>query len=109
MFQRISFEQFIKSSKTGKISLLFIKERGCQYCQIAEEEMKKAGFPESISSINCYEVLIDDEPGLPSKLGLVGVPAFFKIDSAGKKRIKTGFGNIEDLNQFLDPDPRADA
>lgn len=101
MFQRISFELFIKSSETGKTSLLFIKERGCRYCQIAEEEMKKAGFPESIGLISCFEVLIDDEPALPSKLGLVGVPAFFKIDPIGRKRIKTGYENIEDLNQFI--------
>ncbi len=101
MFQKVSFEQFIESFETGKASVLFIKEQGCQYCQIAEREMKKAGFPESIGSINCFEVSIDNEPGLPSKLGLVGVPAFFKIDSIGRKRIKTGFENIEDLNQFI--------
>ena len=101
MFQRISLEQFITFFETGKASLLFIKEQGCQYCQIAEREMKKAGFPESIGAIICFEVSIDDEPGLPSKLGLVGVPAFFKIDPIGRKRIKTGFENIEDLNRFM--------
>lgn len=101
MFQRISLEQFIKSSGLGKTSLLFIRERGCQYCQIAEEQMKKAGFPETIGSVNCFEAVIDDEPKLPSKLGLVGVPAFLKIEPTGRKRTKTGFENVEDLIQFL--------
>lgn len=102
MFQRISLEQFIKSFEAGKTSLLFIVERGCQYCQIAEQQMKKAGFPETISSVNFFEAVIDDEPALPSKLGLVGVPAFFKIDPSGRKRVKIGFENIEDLIQFLE-------
>ncbi len=96
----LTFEQFLTVAKPGSTFVLFIKERGCQYCKITEGEMTK-DFLSSFKDVSFFQTSIDNEPELPSKLGLVGVPAFFKVSSRGEKRLKTGFESLEDLRSFI--------
>ena len=100
MMQSLTFEQFLTVAKPGSTFVLFIKERGCQYCETAEVEMTK-DFLSSFKEVSFFQTSIDAEPGLPPKLGLVGVPAFFKVSSRGEKRVKTGFESLEDLSHFI--------
>lgn len=101
IFQNTSSEEFFETSLKGKASLLYIKEQGCRYCEFAEAEMKRAGLPEALGKIRFHECSIDQEPGLATKLGLVGVPAFLKVDVTGRKKILVGFESIERFIEFL--------
>ncbi len=80
IYQSTSAENFFETCVGGKTSLLFIKEQGCRYCEIAEAEMKRAGLPEALGYIKFFECSIDQEPDLAIKLGLVGVPEFLRVD-----------------------------
>ncbi len=101
MFQKITLIEFMQKSENGSTSLLFVNEQGCRYCELAETEIKKDEFFKNHLSVKFFEASINDEPGIAAKLGLVGVPAFLKIDGTGRKRIKTGFDSIESLTKFI--------
>lgn len=101
MFKRITLEEFQSQADSASTSLLFIRELGCKYCENAEREMQKSDLEKQFKSIRFFEIYIDDHPELPAKLGLVGVPAFMKLNPRGEKRIKIGFSGIEDLKHFL--------
>ncbi len=85
MFNKISLVDFLKSTKLKKTSLLFIKEQGCKFCVIAEHEMNKVKIIENFPAINFYEISVDVNPSVATKLGLTGVPAFLKLNCFGKK------------------------
>lgn len=104
MLQEIILDEFLNMSRKHETSLLFIKERGCPFCEVAEtiielnlEKWKSLG-------INFYELSIDDFPSVPVKLGLVGVPAFLRNDKMGKKRLRVGVGETEDYLSFIEKD-----
>jgi hypothetical protein len=101
MFKRITFDQFLLQAELGSASLLFIKEQSCKYCENAEREIQKGELENQFKSMQFFELYIDDHPELPAQLGLVGVPAFFKIDPSGRKRMKVGFDGLENLKHFL--------
>lgn len=101
MFPKMKFEDFLQASRPGETSVLFIREVGCFHCEHAEAEMRKDAFFSSPSEVHFYETSIDDEPGLSSKLGLIGVPAFYKIDPTGKRRVKTALGSVDSLKTFI--------
>ncbi len=93
MFQKTTLSDFLRLIELEQISVLFIKEQGCKFCEAAENEMKK--ITETLPAVKFFEVLINDEPTVPTKLGLIGVPAFLKIDRAGRKKLKIGFAWIK--------------
>jgi thioredoxin-related protein len=101
MFKKISLDDFLKLTELEQVSLLFVKEQGCKYCEIAENEIKKVSLVEALPRINFFEISIDDEPTVTTKLGLTGVPAFLRIDRAGRKKLKTGFEGVENLKNFI--------
>lgn len=100
MKQVSSFEEFLSLSQ-NKTSLLFIKEQGCFYCEAAEKAIIENNIEAIFKTIGFYQITIEDDPYVSSRLRLIGVPAFFKIDKHGSKRLKTGFIGIADFVQFL--------
>lgn len=101
MFEKVTLDKFLSLNELYKTSLLFIKEQGCKYCEIAESEMKSADLAAVLPTINFFEVSINDDPSVATRLGLMGVPTFFKVDRSGKKRLRTGFEDIEGLTNFI--------
>ncbi|MCC6137258.1 MAG: hypothetical protein IT287_01390 [Bdellovibrionaceae bacterium] len=101
MFEKVTLDEFLSLNELDKTSLLFIKEQGCKYCEIAESEMRSVGLAAILPTINFYEVSINDDSSVATRLGLTGVPAFFKIELSGKKRLRTGFEGIEGLTNFI--------
>jgi len=101
MFEKVTLDKFLSLNDLDKTSLLFIKEQGCKYCEIAENEMRSVGLAAILPKITFFEVSINDDASVTTRLGLTGVPAFFKIDRSGKKRLKTGFEGIEGLTSFI--------
>jgi hypothetical protein len=39
MFEKVTLDKFLSLNELDKTSLLFIKEQGCKYCEIAESDL----------------------------------------------------------------------
>ncbi len=100
MFLSISSEEFLNSPKSVT-SILFIKEVGCKYCEAAESLLTEGKVVQRFTTIAFFEVRINDEPDLPTKLGLVGVPSFLKVEPSGRRRVLSGFDSLDAFESFL--------
>jgi hypothetical protein len=101
MFPRLTFAEFKSRSLAKNVAVLFIRQHGCQHCEAAEKAMKDSHLIAALSEVEFFQLFIDDEPQVPQELGLIGVPAFLKINSDGRKCLKTGFDNITGLQRFI--------
>lgn len=94
-----SFQEFLDRSQATP-SLLFIREDGCPYCEMAKEILTEALTPE-FANIQLFEIKTSDTPGLTIDLGLTGVPAFVLKNSEGRIKIKVGLCNSAELQNFV--------
>lgn len=95
-----TFNEFTDQTKNCS-AVLLIKEQGCRYCEEAQHAIDEGQLERRIEPLPLFEIFIEDEPGLPTALGLVGVPAFLVVKKDGTKKIKVGFQNLSDLETFF--------
>ncbi|MCO5143076.1 MAG: hypothetical protein M9962_08305 [Oligoflexia bacterium] len=85
MFEKVTLDKFLSLNELDKTSLLFIKEQGCKYCEIAESEMRSVSIAAILPTINFFEVSINDDASVATRLGLTGALHFLKSTDLVKK------------------------
>lgn len=102
MYQNISLVEFEKQCNSTHISVLLIKQDGCKFCDEVIDISVNQKLNEKFKNIHFFQISIEQESDIVSKLGLVGVPAFLKMNQQGHKKLKTGFNGLNDLLIFFE-------
>ncbi len=101
MFERVTLKEFFNQVTEDATSILFIKEKGCKHCKEAEAILNSILLESSLENIRIFELDITEEPSVVAELALVGVPAFLRVDSHGRKQIKVGVDSKAELTRFI--------
>ncbi len=95
-----TFREFTDRIKS-RAAVLLIKEQGCRHCEGAQQAINESQLERRMEPLPFFELFIEDQPDLPTTLGLVGVPAFLVVNKNGTKKVKVGFQNLSDLENFF--------
>lgn len=97
-----SITEFEKQQKLWPQSVLFVKQQGCEFCEVAALELTNIVSDKQFSNIHFFTIDIEKSPEVPGQLAILGVPAFLAINSLGHRRIQSGFVNRQQFLQFLE-------